>query len=178
MIHMKKIILFSLLCCVSFISVAQELAVVSQNDGFFRKNPIESHLFKPEDVMKHQRALSLSQQQKNNIIAAHQEAQSEFAKWQWDLQAISEEMTELVSKTKIDESKAMQTLEKMLDLERNIKRTQLRLMIKIKNQLNKEQQEKLRELTTTRYPDLLFGTAKKGQRFELKGYEKNKDEEK
>jgi Spy/CpxP family protein refolding chaperone len=70
----------------------------------------------------------------------------EFAKWQWDLQAVTEEMEGLVSKDKIEETKAMSTLETMLDMERNIKRTQLRLMIKIKNQLTTAQQEKLREL--------------------------------
>ena len=70
----------------------------------------------------------------------------EFAKWQWDLQAVTEEMSDLASQSKIDESKAMSTLETMLDMERNIKRTQLRLMIKIINQLTQAQQEKLREL--------------------------------
>ncbi len=146
---MKKFTLFALLCCTALGVYAQQIAYVSDSP-LMRKNPIESKLFKLEDVMKHQKALNLSKTQKDNIIKAHQEAQMEFAKWQWDLQASTEEMSELVSSIKIDETKAMQTLERMIDLERNIKRTQLGLMIKIKNQLNKEQQEKLRELTSSR----------------------------
>ena len=144
---MKKLILFTLLSLFTITTYAQEtLTIASGYASTFRKDPIKSQLFKLEDVMKHQKALKLSKQQKDNIVKAHQEAQMEFAKWQWDLQAVTEEMEGLVSKDKIEETKAMSTLETMLDMERNIKRTQLRLMIKIKNQLTTTQQEKLREL--------------------------------
>ena len=144
---MKKLILFTLLSLFTITNYAQEATAITYGyTGLFRKDPIKSQLFKLEDVMKHQKALRLSKQQKDNIVKAHQEAQMEFAKWQWDLQAVTEEMSDLASQSKIDETKAMSTLETMLDMERNIKRTQLRLMIKIKNQLTQAQQEKLREL--------------------------------
>ena len=110
------------------------------------QNSIESSLFKPELVMKHQRALDLTSSQKDAILTAYQQAQSDFTKWQWELQAATENLTELVAVDQINEQESLKQLEKMLDLERNIKRTQLGLMIKIKNQLTPEQQQKLREL--------------------------------
>lgn len=110
------------------------------------QNSIESNLFKPELVMKHQRALNLSASQKDAILGAYQKAQSDFTRWQWELQAATENLTDLVADEQIDEQESLKQLEKMLDLERNIKRTQLGLMIKIKNQLTPEQQKKLREL--------------------------------
>lgn len=110
------------------------------------KNTIEANLFKPELVMKHQRALDLTDAQKNAILGAYQQAQSDFTKWQWELQAATENLTEMVSGDQINEQESLKQLEKMLDLERNIKRTQLGLMIKIKNQLTPDQQKKLKEL--------------------------------
>lgn len=110
------------------------------------QNSIEANLFKPELVMKHQRALELTDAQKNAILGAYQQAQSDFTKWQWELQAATENLTEMVSGDQINEQESLKQLEKMLDLERNIKRTQLGLMIKIKNQLTPEQQKKLKEL--------------------------------
>lgn len=120
------------------------------------QNSIESNLFKPELVMKHQRALDLTDAQKNAILGAYQQAQSDFTKWQWELQAATESLTELVADEQINEQESLKQLEKMLDLERNIKRTQLGLMIKIKNQLTPEQQKKLKELQFPGYGKLFY----------------------
>jgi len=49
----------------------------------------------------------------------------------------------LVDGPRIDEGQALDQLEKILDLERQIKRAQLTLMIRIKNTLTPEQQKKL-----------------------------------
>lgn len=152
---MKKYLMLSYCILFGLISAqaqtAQSPALAYSNaqqiTPLVHNNPIEEHLFKPELVMKHQRALNLSAQQKDAILDAYQKAQAEFTRWQWDLQASTEELTELVSKEKIEEQKALQHLEKMLDLERNIKRTQLGLMIKIKNLLTVKQQKKLKELS-------------------------------
>ena len=125
---------------------SQSLTLSGRLAGIQKSNSIESKLFKAESVMKHQRALELTETQKDKILSAYQNAQSEFTKWQWELQAANEELNEMVSEEQIDEAKTLKKLETMLDLERNIKRTQLGLMIRIKNQLTTAQQEKLREL--------------------------------
>ena len=151
---MKSIIaLFALIFCLQPVygQLAKEYAVFpEQTASLFNQNPIEAQLFKPEDVMKHQRALNLTQSQKDAILGDYQKAQSDFTKWQWELQAATEELVELVSKDQIDEKSSLEQLEKMLDLERNIKSSKLGLMIKIKNQLTPEQQKKLRELSHPR----------------------------
>ena len=55
-------------------------------------------------------------------------------------------MVELVKQGRPDESKTLAQLDKVLNLEREIKRAQIALLIKIKNSLTPEQQTKLREI--------------------------------
>ena len=154
---MKSIIaLFAFIFCLQPIygQLAKGYAVLPDRSvNLFNQNPIEAQLFKPEEVMKHQRALNLTQSQKDAILGDYQKAQSDFTKWQWELQAATEELVELVSKDQIDEKASLEQLEKMLDLERNIKSSKLGLMIKIKNQLTPEQQKKLRDLSHPRFWD-------------------------
>jgi len=65
---------------------------------------------------------------------------------QEQLQAEAEKMVELVKQGRPDESKTLAQLDKVLNLEREIKRAQIALLIKIKNSLTPEQQTKLREI--------------------------------
>lgn len=106
-------------------------------------DPIEEHFIPPELVMQHQRDLGLSEDQKGAIKEAVQTAQATFTDVQWELQDEMETLEDLVKKTKVDEARVLDQLEKILGLEREIKRAQLTLMVRIKNALTPEQQEKL-----------------------------------
>ena len=55
-------------------------------------------------------------------------------------------MVELVKQGRPDESKTLAQQDKILNLEREIKRAQITLLIRIKNSLTPEQQSKLREI--------------------------------
>jgi len=58
-------------------------------------------------------------------------------------------METLVSQLKqqtVDEQQVLAQLDKVLDLEREIKRAQMGLMVRIKNKLTREQQARLRQL--------------------------------
>jgi len=52
----------------------------------------------------------------------------------------------------VDESRVLSQLEKVLSVEREIKRTQIGLMIRIKNVLTVEQQAKLRQVRAESVP--------------------------
>ncbi len=106
-------------------------------------DPLGKYLFSPERVMKHQRALGLTTEQKETMKAAVQTAQTTFTDAQWELQDAMQSMGELVNKNQIDEAQVLDQLEEILNLERQIKRAQLTLMVRIKNTLTEEQQKKL-----------------------------------
>ncbi len=131
---MKRYLIFAIL----LLLVAPAWA---QND-----DPLEKHFFPPELVLKHQGQLKLTQEQKDAIKAAVQEAQATFTDAQWDLQDAMHAMGELVDKYEIDEARVLNQLEEILELERKIKRAQLTLMVRIKNTLTEKQQRSL-ELT-------------------------------
>lgn len=106
-------------------------------------DPLDKHFFPPEMVMKHQRAIGLTAEQKETIKHAVQTAQETFTDANWDIQDAMQAMSELVRGERVDEAQVLDQLETILDLERQIKRAQLTLMVRIKNTLTAEQQKKL-----------------------------------
>jgi len=109
-------------------------------------DPLGEFLFPPELVMQHQQALGLSEEQKNLIKTEVQKAQTRFTELQWQLQNEVETMLSLARGSRTDEQQALAQLDKILGLEREIKRTQFTLVLRIKNSLTPEQQARLREI--------------------------------
>jgi len=110
------------------------------------EDPLRDMLFPPEVVMQHQQAVGLSGEQKNSLKAEVRQAQLKFTELQWTLQDEMERLVSLLKQSKIDEKQAAVQLEKVLGAEREIKRAQLMLLIRIKNNLTPAQQTQLREL--------------------------------
>ncbi|HET7006105.1 MAG TPA: periplasmic heavy metal sensor [Candidatus Binatia bacterium] len=109
-------------------------------------DPLGENLFPPELVMQHQQSLGLSEEQKTFFKTELRQAQALFTELQWRLQDEMEKMVALVKQDRVDESQTIAQLDKILNLEGDIKRRQIALLIKIKNGLTPEQQVKLREL--------------------------------
>jgi len=109
-------------------------------------DPLRDVLFPPEAVMQHQQSLGLSEEQKNNLKAEVRQAQLKFTELQWSLQDEMERLAALLKQSKVDEKLAAAQLDKVLAAEREIKRAQLMLLIRIKNNLTPAQQSQLREL--------------------------------
>lgn len=115
-------------------------------------DPIVGNLFPPEMVMQHRRELGLTDEQKSAIKDESIKAGTRFNELQWQMQDEMEMMATLMKATAVDEQKALAQLDKVLNIEREVKRTQLALSIRIKNKLTAEQQEKLRELQQNPHP--------------------------
>lgn len=109
-------------------------------------DPLGENLFPPDLVMQHQQALELTEEQRNLIRGEIQNAQARFTEVQWQLQNEMETMASLVKQGRIDEQRTLSELDKIVGLEREIKRTQLALLIRVKNSLTPEQQAKLQTL--------------------------------
>jgi len=107
-------------------------------------DPFAGNLFPPELIMQNQAGLSLTEQQRSAMMAEIQRAQNQAASVQWRLQANMERLSAIMHQPKIDESQALVQLDSVLTLEREMKRAQITLLVRLKNQLTVEQQAFLR----------------------------------
>ncbi len=103
-------------------------------------------LFPPELVMKYRQELNLDQNQSRAIKEAIQKAQAKFLDLQWDLQSEQQKLVQLLKAQPVDEVAALAQVDRLLSQEREVKKVQLSLLIRIKNLLSAAQQEKLNQL--------------------------------
>lgn len=104
------------------------------------------HLFPPELVMRHQGAIDLSDAQRTALSATIQQAQSKVVDVQWKLSGEGEKLARLLQNATVDEVQLLAQVDRILALEREVKRAHLGMMARIKNTLTAAQQEKLRAL--------------------------------
>ena len=109
-------------------------------------DPIADQLFPPELVMQYHQEINLTADQTKSVRDEIQKAQAKFLDMQWDMQSEKEKLVQLLKTKPIDEAAALAQLDKVLDREREIKKVQIALLIRIKNQLTPTQQSKLTEL--------------------------------
>ncbi len=116
------------------------------------QDPIAENLFPPDLVMAHQKAIGLDETQRNFIRAEVLRAQTRFTELQWQLQDNMETLVGMLKQNPVDEAQVLAQLEKVLSAEREIKRAQITLMVRIKNKLTPEQQAHLRQLRSESSP--------------------------
>ncbi len=109
-------------------------------------DPIGESFFPPELVMQHQQAIGLTDEQKEFFKAELRKAQLKFTELQWQLQDEVEKMVALVKNDQVDEQQTLAQLDRVLSVEREIKRLQFMLVIQIRNKLTVEQRARLTEL--------------------------------
>ena len=109
-------------------------------------DPIGRNLFPPEVVMQHRQAIGLSDEQKNAIRRELMKGSTHFNELQWQMQDEMETLDNLTKGSTVNEAQALAELDKILNLERDVKRTQLTIAIRIKNKLTAEQQTQLRDM--------------------------------
>ncbi len=104
------------------------------------------NFFPPELVMQHQTEIGLQDSQRAALTSAVQQAQGKFMEVQWKLSAEGEKMGRLLQGTQVDETQVLEEVDRILTLEREIKKGQISLMVRIKNTLTAAQQAKLAEI--------------------------------
>ena len=103
-------------------------------------------LFPPELIMRHAREIGLTPEQRSAITSAVSKTQASTLELQWDMQDAARSLGELVSQARIDEEAALDAAARVMEIEGKVKRSHLRLLIRIKNQLDAVQQDQLRAL--------------------------------
>jgi len=114
--------------------------------GAAPRDPIAEHVLPPELIMQHQKAIGLTEAQKNAVIAEIKRVQARMVDLQWDLQKASERLVELLRQDRADEQAVIAQLDAVLAAEREIKHLHLTLAVRLKNILTPAQQRMLRDL--------------------------------
>lgn len=109
-------------------------------------DPIARALFEPELIMKHRRAIDLTDQQRDAISRALRDLQGQVVTLQWELQEQSQALAAELARPRVDLDRALDRMRRVMQTERQIKEGHLTLLIRIKNQLTPAQQEALRKL--------------------------------
>ena len=122
------------------------VAATAQTPPDGTSDDIAKNLFAPELVFKYRQDIGLDEAQSKSLKDLVQKAQSRFLDLQWDMQAEAGKLAQQLRAPKIDEAAAIVQIEKVLGLEREVKKAQLSLLIRIKNLLTLAQQQKLLDL--------------------------------
>lgn len=109
-------------------------------------DPFARYLFPPDQVMAHSLDIGLENSQKTAIKNEIQKVQSRFLDAQFELKTESEKMVRLLQEKTVDESRVLAQVDRILALEKDIKKSQVSLLVRIKNILTPAQQAKLAEL--------------------------------
>ena len=115
-------------------------------------DPLAHLMFPPDMILGHARELNLSDEQKAFMRAEVQKATSAFQDFQWRLQDQAELLHETMKSTAVNEQQALAQLDKVLDIEREIKRLHIGLAVRLKNRLTPEQQEQLHKMRMDHHP--------------------------
>jgi Spy/CpxP family protein refolding chaperone len=113
----------------------------------FGHDPFDA-FYPPELVMEHQIELGLGDSERQLLRQAVQQAQVKFTDLQWRLSAETERLDTILRAPVLQEREVLEQVDRVLALERDLKRTKIALLVRIKNALTPEQQAKLAELRT------------------------------
>jgi Spy/CpxP family protein refolding chaperone len=131
-----------LLCVILFVGTA----AAAQSPTPVATDELAQNLFTPELILKYRQDIGLDDSQSKSLKELVQKAQSRFLDLQWDMQAESGKLAQLLRGARIDENAAIAQADKVLGMEREVKKAQLSLLVRIKNLLTPAQQDKLADL--------------------------------
>ncbi len=109
-------------------------------------DPFAAYLYPPERVMGHSLEIGLEDAQKAAIKNEVMKVQSRFTDLQFELQGESEKMVRLLQEKPVDEARVLAEVDRILAIEKEVKKMQIGLLVRIKNVLTPAQQAKLTEI--------------------------------
>lgn len=109
-------------------------------------------LFVPEQVMRYQQEIALTDEQRARITEAMGDTQKQLIDLQWQFESESKKLTDTLAASDIDEAAAAAQADNVMRTELQMKKTHLALLIRIKKILTPAQQDKLKELRAKEPP--------------------------
>jgi Spy/CpxP family protein refolding chaperone len=123
------------------------------------EDPFGAVLFAPELIMQHARAIRLTDEQRVAITKLIEQLQGKVIGLQWQLAEQVQGLKETLGKTRVDQDRAIDQLNGVLDTEKSIKKAHLEMLLRIKNVLRAEQQAELARLRASAAERKDFETA-------------------
>jgi Spy/CpxP family protein refolding chaperone len=117
-------------------------------------DPLAHLMFPPDMIMGHARQLNLTDEQKAFMRGEIQRTTTTFQDLQWKLQDQMELLQETMKSPTVNEQQALAQLDKVLDVEREIKRLHIGLAVRLKNRLTPEQQDQLHKMRMEHHPGM------------------------
>ena len=117
-------------------------------------DPLAHLMFPPDMILGHARELNLTDEQKAFMRAEVQKATTTFQELQWKLQDQAELLHETMKSTSVNEQQALAQLDRVLEIEREIKRLHIGLAVRLKNRLTPEQQDQLHKMRMDNHPGM------------------------
>ena len=115
-------------------------------------DPIKKLLYPPDLIMNYRSELKLDKQQENTIREELRETQSMVFDLRWQMKDESERLAEMLQATPINEAGVLGQADKVMDLEQQVKRTHLTMLVRLKNMMNQAQLAQLKEYRQTWTP--------------------------
>ena len=111
-----------------------------------RSDSISRDFFAPRFVLANGEKIGLTEDQRAAIQSEAEQAAEGFVGLRFDLDTALRQLIGIANRHPVDEDTAVAQLEQILDLERQIKVLQLRMVLRAKNLLTSEQQDALRQI--------------------------------
>jgi Spy/CpxP family protein refolding chaperone len=131
-------------CALTMLISAERVA--AQGAPRQEADPFATVLFPPELIMQHARAIRLSDDQRVTITRHIEQLQSRVVRMQWQLTEQVQALRGTLARPRVDQDRAIDQLNRVLDTEKDIKKAHLEMLIRIKNVLRPEQQTELARL--------------------------------
>ena len=137
---MRRVRTFTLVL-LALVAVSAPLRAQGKQD-----DPFQRSLFDPQLVLRNAQAIGLSAAQRKSILDELKATQTALAPLQVDMTGPAMELQEIIDAPRVDEAKTIATVEQVLQIENEVKKRQVTLLVRIKNLLTPDQQAKLRTL--------------------------------
>lgn len=109
-------------------------------------NPVGENFFPPELLMQFGETIGATEEQKNFYQEELQKVQEHASDQQQQMKKEVEALIAVTKGNQLNEAAVLAQVDKVLNVEREMKRTQIGLLVRLKNKLTPEQQTKLIEL--------------------------------
>jgi Spy/CpxP family protein refolding chaperone len=154
---MKRCLLFAAafgLLLLSSLDAQEERDVqqMQKAQEFRLQTILSSHIFPPELIMQHQRQLELTAEQEATIREFTRDFQAGSLELQWELEDRSQIFAELVGAEAIDIEAAMEQFDLVLEVEAQIKKEHIRLLMDIRGVLTPRQRQKMSAISRGQGP--------------------------
>jgi Spy/CpxP family protein refolding chaperone len=121
--------------CIALLAVCPGLLIAKNPAG----DPIQTHLIAPDFLMRQRVEIGLTDQQIEHIRSWVDAAVPIVQHHETQLDGAMGKLTQILAAAKIDENAAIEQLDEVLRLEKEVKRLHLRVLVQVRNELNAEQ---------------------------------------